>query len=340
MTYDAPSRNDCKMMPVLDIQVWCEEEQVMFMFYEKKMVSEYVIHRNSALQWNVKKVVLAGETARRLFNTSPILVEQGRAEPLLDKLRYKMMVSGYTVKQREIIISEGIARYNNVMNQVRDGMRPLYRSSSFMKEDRAIKKEAKALGWYGKRNQSVMFVQATPGEILRKEIDSVMKKCGFKVKVVEKSGRSVIGLLQRSDVTPQLRCYDNSCPVCLTGERGLCRVEGVGYKVWCVPCKERGVDVIMHGETGRTAADRCSEHISRMRGRAQSNLREHCIAEHGGELVQFGCEVVSKFCGDPLSRQIEEAMRIEKESGRRSVVMNDKREWVRPASVHIRAEQP
>ena len=46
------------------------------------------------------------------------------------------------------------------------------------------------------------------------------------------------------------------------------------------------------------------------------------------------------LCGDPLSRQIEEAMRIDKESGRRSVVMNDKREWVRPASVHIRAEQP
>ena len=67
--------------------------------------------------WNLKKVVLAGETARSMFNTSLILVEQGRVEPLLVKLRYKMMVSCYNVKQREIMISEGTAMYNNGVNQ-------------------------------------------------------------------------------------------------------------------------------------------------------------------------------------------------------------------------------
>ena len=148
-----------------------------------------------------------------------------------------------------------------------------------------------------------------------------------------------MNMLQRSDISPQLRRYDENCTVCLTEAKGLCRIEGVGYKVWCVPCKERGIDVVMHGETGRTAADRCGEHISRMRGRAQSNLREHCIAQHEGEFVDFGCAVVSTFNGDPLSRQIEEAMRIDREASSGSVVMNDKREWVRPASIQMRAER-
>ena len=124
-----------------------------------------------------------------------------------------------------------------------------------------------------------------------------------------------------------------------TEGKGLCRKEGVGYKIWCLPCKEQGVDVIMHGETGRTAADRCGEHIERIKGKAQSNLREHCFAEHGGEIVKFGCAVVSTFCGDPLSRQIEEAMRIDEEARSGAVVMNDKREWVRPASIQITAER-
>ena len=222
---------------------------------------------------------------------------------------------------------------------MREGRRPLYRSSSYKKEERAIRNEVKALSWFGAGNQSVMFVQATLGEILKKDVEKVMKTCGFKVKVVEQSGRSVMNMLQRSDISPQLRCYDENCTVCLTEAKGLCRIEGVGYKVWCVPCKERGIDVVMHGETGRTAADRCGEHISRMRGRAQSNLREHCIAQHEGEFVDFGCAVVSTFNGDPLSRQIEEAMRIDREASSGSVVMNDKREWVRPASIQMRAER-
>ena len=106
------------------------------------------------------------------------------------------------------------------------------------------------------KNQSVIFVQATPGEILKKEIEGVMKRCGFRINVVERSGRSVMSMLQRSDVDPQIHCFDRNCPVCVTEGKGLNRKEGVGYKIWCLPCKELGVDVIMHGEIGRIAADR------------------------------------------------------------------------------------
>ena len=85
MTFDAPSRNASEKMPVLDLQVWCRDDKLLFMFYEKPMVSSYVIHRDSALSWNVKKISLAGEVCRRYLNTSPCLVDEGMVGDLIDK---------------------------------------------------------------------------------------------------------------------------------------------------------------------------------------------------------------------------------------------------------------
>ena len=67
-----------------------------------------------------------------------------------------------------------------------------------------------------------------------------------------------------------------------------------------------------------------------------SNLREHCQQFHQGVIVQFGCAVVKTFPGDPLSRQLKEAILIDSHAG---PSMNDKGEWVRPASIRIRAER-
>ena len=74
MTYDTPSLNTSGRMPVLDLQVWVDSDFVYFSFYEKPMSSRQVIHNLSALPWTMKKVTLAGEVARRYFNTSPYIV--------------------------------------------------------------------------------------------------------------------------------------------------------------------------------------------------------------------------------------------------------------------------
>ena len=60
MIFDTPSKNVSKMMPVLDLQIWCQENLVKFRFYEKPMASNLVIQKWSALPWNVKKSSLAG----------------------------------------------------------------------------------------------------------------------------------------------------------------------------------------------------------------------------------------------------------------------------------------
>ena len=238
MTYDCPSRNESGMMPVLDLQVWCQKDLIKFLFYEKPMVSDFVIQKWSGLSWNVKKAALAGEVARRYLNTSPDLVAAGYVCELIDKLRYKMLLSGYSQKEREIIVREGEARYFNIVKQVERGDRPLYRPSQWNREDRALKKKVKEKNWFGSK-QSVMFVQATPGEILRKRVEDIVTKAGFKIKVIEKGGRTVRSLLQKSDVSSSLTCTDIACPVCSTTGKGGCQVEGVVYRVWCRVCSSQ-----------------------------------------------------------------------------------------------------
>ena len=184
-------------------------------------------------------------------------------------------------------------------------------------------------------HDSVLFVQATPGEALKKGIQSVCDQSGLKLKVVEKGGRSMKQILQRSDVVMGGGCGRIDCIVCKSDSRGLCSKEGVGYMVWCPICEEDGHPARMHGETGRCARVRIAEHFDAMDQGRSSNLREHCEDVHDGERVEFACKVTRVFM-DPLTRQLEEAMRIRGETG---VSLNDKDEWVRPAGVRVTAHE-
>ena len=56
---------------------------------------------------------------------------------------------------------------------------------------------------------------------------------------------------------------------------------------------------------------------------------------HNGESVEFGYRVVGVL-KDPLQRQLDEAVRIEEETG---VLMNTKNEWVRPAGIRHTVER-
>ena len=72
----------------------------------------------------------------------------------------------------------------------------------------------------------------------------------------------------------------------------------------------------------------------RTKKKKNSNLWEHCVEAHGGREVEFGYKVDRNFQCDILGRQLDEAMRIESEPG---TLLNDKREWVRPATVQLLA---
>ena len=252
MTFDSPTMNVNGKMPVLDMVVWCEREQILFSFYEKAIKSPYVTMKNSALSWLVKKASLAGEVARRLLNTSPCLVAEGEADHHLDKFCYKMMISGYNQKERDIILKEGTARYQNICKLAAEGKRPIYRRSSWKKMERAVEGKVKKRTWYGTENKTVLFVQSTPGGILKNAVNEVVKKSGLKVRVVEKGGRKLQSLLTKSDVTGSAQCGRDECVICRSGGKGPCSKEGVCYSVTCVKCLEIGRTSRMFGETGRS----------------------------------------------------------------------------------------
>ena len=65
---------------------------------------------------------------------SPCLVGTEVISEIIDKFRHKMMMSGYSFKEREIIVREGRNRYQNVLKKVENGLRPLFRSASWEKE--------------------------------------------------------------------------------------------------------------------------------------------------------------------------------------------------------------
>ena len=129
---------------------------------------------------------------------------------------------------------------------------------------------------------------------------------------------------------------DDSCHECSTGGDGKCNVEGAVHKVWCIDCERAGESAVMYGETGRTARIRVGEHIKQFRKRApSSNLWEHCVRVHEGRMAEFASRVVKCCPGDPLTRQLSEAKRIDEYIG---MSMNDKNEWQRPASLRVRGE--
>ena len=183
----------------------------------------------------------------------------------------------------------------------------------------------------------MIFVQATPGEELKKRLIEEAKRSRVSVRIVEKSGRSLKSNLQRSDPTKRAECWSDDCVICRTEGKGSCRKESVGYKVWCKVCEEVENKSVMHGETGRCAMIRCGEHEEALRrGDKDSRLWDHCKEYHEGVKVNFGYKVVGSFEKDVLARQLDEALRIEKETG---LLMNNKSEWVRPAGVRFHVER-
>ena len=71
LTGDCPSQNQSKRLPVLDLEIWVENDTVEFSFYQKSMASPYVNLYRSALPTRTKRNSLFQEGIRRLQNISP-----------------------------------------------------------------------------------------------------------------------------------------------------------------------------------------------------------------------------------------------------------------------------
>ena len=149
----------------------------------------------------------------------------------------------------------------------------------------------------------------------------------MKLRVVERSGRSLKGILQKSDPFKSKTCSDiDRCMVCSTGGKGRCRVSSVTYKIECNECSD-----VYIGETARNAYTRGREHMDDyIKKQECSILLRHATKAHSnnaGERPDYKMSVVGVH-SDALTRQITEAVMIRAVPDDR--LINNKTEWAAP----------
>ena len=119
-TFDVPSENADGKLPVLDLAMWIENDQVTNVFYKKKVSSIFTVLKRSAVSNRTKLNTLFEEVMRRLYNISPNLPLEVW-ETHLSKFSQCMMISGYSEVERMNTIKGAITRYEDMIDKLKNG---------------------------------------------------------------------------------------------------------------------------------------------------------------------------------------------------------------------------
>ena len=315
---DVTSEHDDGKVPILDLKVWIGEGKngdmkVLHEHYMKDVSSRMVINVKSAHGERMKQNVLTNEIVRVMRNCSKELKEgEGMAKHVSYYMR-RMQYSGYSeqmryqVLKRAFDVYEGIERKTNRRTRVRG--------------------KKKKHNWYMKDgvSETVMVVDATPNECLKKAVEKVAELHKVRVKVVERRGRTIKSMLQKSNPFPLRKCAKRDCVLCVNDMGVDCRKRGVVYEVFC---KERGCGKKYVGQTGRTLYERMRDHMIQNKNEEHagvSALEKHKHESHGGREYEYGIKVRDSTYGRPTKRLLSEMIRIEGMNEREC--FNRKRGW-------------
>ena len=326
VTVDCPEKHEDKKVPILDLKVWMEEVKegemkILHEFYHKDIASKAVINARSAMPKQTMRTVLTQEVLRVLRNCSRLLPWEIVCKHV-ERMSARMQFSGHDKKMRGEVIRSALNAYDIIKEKHEKGVEPMYRPKGWKKVEREKKKKEKKRTWFrgkDRKNESVIFLPATPGSILRRRYKEIIDRAGVNIAVVEVPGSSIKKRVQRSDPFREKKCRkEESCMVCSSDGLGRCREEGVTYEVVC-ECGARYI-----GESSRNAFSRGLEHrAALLKKDVNSPLVAHCIEAHGGRMTKFTMNVTGRFRGDPTKRQISESIYIEKTDN----ILNRKDEW-------------
>ena len=222
-TYDVPSNYEPKMVPILDLNVYLNQDgYIMHEFYEKPTNSNLVILANSALSFKVKRTVFTQECLRRLRNTS-LSLGPDVANKFLSKYMLKLKDSGYSQKFRAEIIRSAKNAFNLQIQNDRKGIRPLFRDKKRILQDQK-EKGVGVIDWWNKayyedsnkqRFSTILFVPPTPGAKLAKQMQKreaeLNAHSDTRIKVVETDGHRYSS---PKYPYPTLPCIKQLCPFC------------------------------------------------------------------------------------------------------------------------------
>ena len=315
------------------------------------MASKFVLMKDSAAPLNQKRTVLTQEGIRRLKNCKNVLPWEQKVTHL-NKFMQKMKNSGYDETFRLEILKSSINGYEKILEDDSNGIKPVYRSKEWKEKNKwnEKKKFKKENWWKGKgntQNKSVIFVPATPGGELAKMFRKIEKeqrkenKNMMNFQIIEQTGVSLEKLLQKSNPFKEKDCGKLDCFVC-TGDGVKCRVEGIGYRGTCKECKKQNIQSEYIGETGKNAYTRSKQHMGGLKRKNVENAfykHWHNCHETPSEndsvrLNNFEFKVEKSY-QDPISRQINEMVRISNFQG---TLLNSKSEWNAPPIIRIIAQ--
>jgi hypothetical protein len=284
---------------------------------------------------------MSQEVVRIMRNTKESLPWSLKAE-MLSLFSLRMKDSGYSSKIRQEIIEGGVRGYEKQLQRDLTGECPLYRPRDWNRQERDKKKKIKKVSWY-KPADAVLFLPPTPRSELASMMEEVLRTSTWRVKVVERAGKSINNQISTLDPFSSQDCGRANCFVHSSGGKGDCRRPGVLYRHVCqAPACTQGEMVVGRwGETSHTAYTRGRKHLESLRTAMEkedkadmdNGLVAHFLDCHRGEEPSFKMDVKEKF-QRPMQRQIAEGVAIHRSLD--TVIMNSKNEWVQPATSRMR----
>ena len=239
-------------------------------------------------------------------------------------------------------MKETIQRYEKMLNNDKEGVVPLHRDEMWKKNERENAKDREKDNWYrgGKdKFEAPLFIPWTENGELKNVSQKIVDDLGLKIKVVEKTGRKIKELLQKSSIGVNKRC-PSGCVVCGHDNKLSCLTTDITYKINCPMCGRalKPLKAEYNGETSRTAKTRATEHMEKLRKRdEESVLWQHAKTYHGGEIPEYEFTITGSYLKRPLQRQLMEAVLIEQSDA--DIIMNNKNEWMLPMSINVRIER-
>ena len=273
-----------------------------------------------------KRSILTQELLTIMNNCSPRLDEATPKKHINEYLK-RLQFSGYNKEFRYDIYNSAKKAHQKMVEDAAKEIRPIHRPKTWKRDERKQEKKKKKRTWYKTGGaESVLFVPCTPNEELKKKYEKEIKKSGFEIKVIEKSGTKIKDILHKKDPFKKEQCGRDDCFVCTSDGRGkqICNKGNINYRISCVEeCKKKDV---YEGETSYSAYTRGLEHLQKLEKKhPKSMLYNHCQTQHRGDIVKFRMDITGTFHKDSTLRQITEGIQIERREPSR--LMNTRSEW-------------
>jgi hypothetical protein len=237
-----------------------------------------------------------------------------------------MQYSGYNQVFRHEVAKSAINAYETIRENEERDIRPMHRPKGWRRVERMEEKAQKRKNWYRQGCfDSVLFVPSTKDGKLKQMYQHAIRNSGFRMKVVERTGRTLKSQLQTSNPFRPDVCGRGDCFVCTTSGKGNCTSESITYRINCLGegCSRRAYK----GETASNGYTRGVEHLNNLASHNVDNspLWRHCLAEHIGVVQPFEMSITGSYRNDAMLRQITEAVQINNTD--RHELMNDRTEW-------------